>query len=606
VAAGRPPALILLGIAAVATLAIVHSDEVRERASLALGRGMPPREAELARGFVLGEDEHVDAATVEDFRRSGLSHLLAVSGQNVALLALLANALLAALAIPLRTRLLWLLALIAAYVPLAGAAPSIQRAAVMGGLNVLAMLVGRRTSRLYALGLAAALTLAIEPRIAEDVGWQLSFAAVLGILLLGAPLRAHLEPLLGGGPLGRSLCEVAALTAAATLATAPLIAMRFGELSTTTLAANLLAAPAVAPSMWLGMIGAGAAQIPGAPVEPVNWLNALLLGYVAQVAAWCGRPSWASIEVELGATGLLASYLGIALLAAALRRLRIPSHRRTSWRPVLAVATALALALALPPPAGTGSAVSARPEGLRVSVLDVGQGDAILLQPPAAPAVLVDGGPFGDDLVGRLRERGVEWLGAVVATHDQSDHTGGIAEVIGGMPIGRLLYGALGRRMLAEAKASGVTAQQIARGDELRSGALRLEVLWPPRELLEAGRAAADPNHLALVVLARWRRFTMLLSADAEAESTPIDPGPVDVLKVAHHGSEDAGLGELLARARPGLAVVSVGEDNPYGHPAPDTLATLAAHGVRVLRTDRDGTISLTVSGDSLRLEAGR
>ena len=155
---------------------------------------MPEREAALARGFVLGEDEEIDAATKEDFRRAGLSHLLAVSGQNVTLLALLAMPLLGALGIPLRERLLWVLALIAVYVPVAGAGPSIQRAGVMGALGLLATLGGRRGSRLYALAVAAVVTLAIDPGIAADVGWQLSFAAVLGILLLAAPLRGRSPP----------------------------------------------------------------------------------------------------------------------------------------------------------------------------------------------------------------------------------------------------------------------------------------------------------------------------------------------------------------------------------------------------------------------------
>ena len=174
----RPPLPVLVGIALLVAIALVRSDEIRERAELGLGRGMPPREAALARGFVLGEDEGIDARTEEDFRRAGLSHLLAVSGQNVTLLALLAMPLLAALGIPLRERLFWVLGLIAVYVPLAGAGPSIQRAGVMGAAGLLATLAGRRASRLYALLLALVVTLAIDPGVAADVGWQLSFAAV--------------------------------------------------------------------------------------------------------------------------------------------------------------------------------------------------------------------------------------------------------------------------------------------------------------------------------------------------------------------------------------------------------------------------------------------
>jgi competence protein ComEC len=233
--------------------------------------------------------------------------------------------------------------------------------------------------------------------------------------------------------------------------------------------------------------------------------------------------------------------------------------------------------------------------GLRIDVLDIGQGDAILLQPRGAPAVLVDGGPPGDELVAKLHDEGVSRLGAAIVTHDQSDHAAGIAEALGRLPISRLVYGRLDRRFLATARADGAQPEPVAAGTTLRSGSLRLEVLWPPPSLLAEDPPDTDPNALALVIRARWHRFTMLLTADAEAESTPLDPRPVDVLKVAHHGSEDAGLGPLLDRIRPRLAVISVGAHNSYGLPTPGTLATLAAHGVPTLRTDVDGTIEIDV-----------
>jgi competence protein ComEC len=619
----HPPLPILVGIAALALLALARAGEIRERAEDGLGRGMPAREAALARGFVLGDDEGVDPATEEDFRRSGLSHLLAVSGQNVTLLALLAMPMLAALGIPLRERLLWALALIVVYVPLTGAGPSIQRAAVMGAVGVLATLGGRRASRLYALILALLVTLAIDPGIAADVGWQLSFAAVLGILLLAAPLREGLVVRLGRGALRRALAEGVAVTVAATLATAPLVAFHFETLSTTTLVANVLALPAVAPAMWLGMLSAALAQVPGIPLEPLNWPAALLLAYIAQVAAWCGDPEWAQIHVRLGGAGLAGAYagLGLAILAAhrlaGRRRLRAARRRRDGpspafpsrarrpapMLPAVLLLVALALALVAWPKGYAGEAEP--PPGLRVEVLDVGQGDAILLQPAGAPAVLVDGGPPGADLVGKLAEAGVEALGAAVVTHDQSDHAGGIEEILGRLPVGRLVYARLGRGRLALAQRSGAVPVRVAAGSTLRSGRLRLQVLWPPRELLAGPAAAADPNQLALVLLARWRRFSMLLTADAEAEATAFATGPVDVLKVAHHGSEDAGLARLLDSARPGLAVISVGEHNPYGHPAPATLATLSAHRVPILRTDRDGDVVIEVRGRSIALATG-
>jgi competence protein ComEC len=610
--------LVLAGIAVLVAVALAHAGEIRERAAAGLGRGMPSREAALARGFVLGEDDGVDRRTTEDFRRAGLSHLLAVSGENVTLLAVLALPLLGALRIPLRERLVWVLGLIAVYVPLAGAGPSIQRAAVMGAAGLLAALAGRRASRLYALGLALLVTLAIDPGVAADVGWQLSFAAVLGILILASPLRTAIASRLGGGRWRRTLAEGIAVTVSATLATAPLIAYQFETVSTTTLLANVLVLPAVAPAMWLGMASAAAAQIPGLPVQELNGLDSLLLAYIAQVAAWCAAPSWAELRVHLSPAGLLAAYL--ALLGACMLWLRVARwHRLAAARrgavprpgealaafagrgalpasKTVCIAGALLIALALwwwSP--GGGNAPGPRP-GLRVEVLDVGQGDAILLAPARAPAVLVDGGPPGDDLASKLREAGVGRLGAVLATHDQADHVGGIEDLLGAMPVGRLLYGRLGRGLLGEAAADRVPAVRLGAGRVVRSGSLRLEILWPPPELLAGPLPpGSDPNQLAVVALARWHSFSMLLTADAEAGSVPIDPGPVDVLKVAHHGSEDAGLAALLGRARPRLAVISVGADNPYGHPAAPTLRTLAVQHVPTLRTDRDGTVTIEV-----------
>jgi competence protein ComEC len=627
----RPPWLVILGIVAVVLLALGHRDEIHARAVHALGSGMPGREAELARGFVLGEDERIDATTVEDFRRAGLSHLLAVSGQNVALLALLVMPLLGALGMPLRTRLLWILGAIAVYVPLAGGGPSIVRAGVMGALSLLATLAGRRSSRLYALVVAAVVTLVFDPGIAADVGWQLSFAAVLGILALAAPLRGAIVARIGTRGWRGALAEGAAVTVAATLATAPLIAFHFEAFSTMTLVANLLALPAVAPAMWLGMLTAIGAQAPGFPAAVPNALAAPLLAYIAAVARWCGRPDWAYLRIHLGLPSLLASY-GLLLAAAlgvptALRRRRLAALRRPpppggrnafspssgkkalrleAWRTGGAAVAALliVLGLALVTAAGGGSA-SPPPHGLRVTVLDVGQGDSILLQPADAAPVLVDGGPPGDGLAAKLSQAGVDALGFAVLTHEEADHAGGIEELLGHMPIGTLLFARLSRQLRAEASAVGSVPARLVAGDTVRSGGLRLEVLWPPAELLAEPLGGADPNSQALVLLARWRKFSMLLTADAEAGEVPIDPGPVDVLKIAHHGSDDPGLAALLDRATPRLAVISVGEGNSYGHPTPGTLAELAAHEIFALRTDEAGNIEIDADKDSFAVAAG-
>jgi competence protein ComEC len=574
-------------------------DGIRDRAGAAIGRGTSPAGAALLRGFVLGEADRIDAATVTDFRRSGLAHLLAVSGENVLLLALLATPVLALLGVPLRARLTCLLGLIALYVAVTGAGPSIQRAGVMGAAGVVAALAGRPRSRWYAALLAATVTLAINPRATGDPGWQLSFAAVIGIMLLAAPVRDALLALLGPVDVGRwrrAVAEGAAVTIAATLATAPLIAADFGVASLTTLPANLLALPAVAPVMWVGMIVAALGQIPGLPVEPLTALGGALAGYVAQIAHWLGSPSWAQVSVpSLGAPVVVASYLALAAAAAAglafvLRRRGVRPRRRA----VALAAAAIAIAAGLLIEPATPAAPAA--PGLRVSVLDVGQGDAILLDPSGGLPILVDGGPSGDGIGSELADAGVDRLAAAVITHDQSDHAGGIEDLLGTLPIDHLLYGEPVPRITSEARAAGADPVEVAEGSEVDSGRLRLELLWPPRELESPEQARdEDPNVRALVALARWGRFSMLLTADAEAADVPIDPGPIDVLKVAHHGSDDPGLDRLLDEAAPRLAVISVGADNPYGHPTPGTLATLVAHRVPVMRTDLDGTVEIDV-----------
>ena len=567
-------------------------DRVRERAQGALSAGTPDRSAALLRGFVLGQDDRIDAATVDEFKRSGLAHLLAVSGQNVVLLAILATALLGALGVGLRARLVCILGLIGLYVLVTGAGPSIQRAGLMGAAGLIAALAGRPSSRWYALGLAAAATLAIDPRAAGDVGWQLSFVAVLGILLGTAPLSRALAGT-APGRARRALAEAAAMTTAATAATAPLMSFHFGTVSLVSLPANLVAVPAEAPVMWLGMLAAAAGQVEWLPVEPITWLAGLLAAYIAQVADWFAAPGWAQVELGLGGpAGLFGAYaaLGTALALAVRslgRRAALAPGRRAA-RVAGAVAGFVLAAAAL-----AGLAGAERPgfpaPGLEMRMLDVGQGDAILLRPAGGEPVLVDAGPPGSGVAERLDELGIDSLAALAITHPDLDHSGGAPEVLASARVARLLVARADRALLGAAAASGARVRRIAAGASFRTGGLRVAVLWP-----RPGAGAAEPNASSLVLLARWRGFRILLSGDAEAELAPVHPGDVDVLKVAHHGSEDAGLVRLLSEAEPELALISVGADNPYGHPSPATLDALAEAGVPVLRTDTGGELVLT------------
>ncbi|MFL5908719.1 MAG: ComEC/Rec2 family competence protein, partial [Solirubrobacterales bacterium] len=598
-------------------------DGIRLRAERALDRGMPEREAALARGFVLGEDDRIDRSTRDDFQRSNLTHLLAVSGENVILLCVLAWPLLALIGLPLRARLVGALCLIAIYVPVTGAGPSIQRAGVMGAAGLIAALADRPRSRCYAVLLAAAVTLAVNPRAEGDVGWQLSFAAVIGILLWSRRLSTSFAPGVGRGSARRALADAVAVTAAATIATAPIMAAAFDQFSPAALPANILAAPAVAPAMWLGMLTGIAGQVPLIPVEPLNWLDSLCLAYIAQVAHWLAAPDWALLTVHLGSPWAVAGAYVVLLLTMELvlrwlsrrrelapaaagppscpeetsQKKVLPSEARRSLRgrlggPAVVVVAALILVVLWP----FGSASPTVPAtDLVVRVLDVGQGDSILLDPPDGEPVLIDTGPPEDGVEDRLHELGIGSLAAIVITHDQSDHAGDLGELLEEVDVDRVVYGRADPRVHRAALAAGSQPFRLAEGGGLDSGGLHLTALWPPRELL--GETGEDPNLLCLVLVAQWQHFSMLLTGDAEAEAVPIDSGPVDVLKVAHHGSADTGLSGLLERAVPKLAVISVGADNPYGHPTAQALAALRSHGIATMRTDRQGEIEIEANG---------
>jgi competence protein ComEC len=268
-------------------------DGIRTRAEGALSAGLPQQQAALLRGMTLGQDDALDELTREEFRVSSLAHVLAASGQNVALLLALALPLLAYAGLGLRGRLLGCLALIALYVPLAGSGPSIQRAGVMGAATTVAALAGRPASRWYALLLAAAVTLALNPRASCDPGWQLSFAAVAAIALLARPVTAGLR----ARRVPQPVAEATAISLAATLGTAPLLAFHFHQLSLVGIPANLLAAPAIAPITWLGMLAGALGQLSPTLATPLNAVNVYLLAYVGAIAHAAASLPHASVEV---------------------------------------------------------------------------------------------------------------------------------------------------------------------------------------------------------------------------------------------------------------------------------------------------------------------
>jgi competence protein ComEC len=392
----------------------------------------------------------------------------------------------------------------------------------------------------------------------------------------------------------RPIAEVAALTVAATVATAPLLALHFGQVSLASVPANLAAAAAVAPIMWLGMLSGAVAQVDASLAVPLNLLNEPLLAYLQALAHAAAAVPFASVQVGPG-----LAVLGAALVAVGAAWL-VARRAGRAMGPAVAV-LAVGLLAAVVVLSGRDRA-SPDPRTLVVSFLDVGQGDATLLQRGGA-SVLFDTGPPGGPVVKRLRESGVTRLDALVITHAQLDHEGAAPAVIGAFEPRVILNAGAGwptpvqRQLAADAR-----TREVGAGRQVLIAGMTMRFLWPPPRG-PGDHPDSDPNQRALVALVSAGEFDLLLPADAESDVTAaLDLPRVEALKVAHHGSEDPGLPDLLSRLQPAVAAIEVGARNLYGHPRAQTLKALAAV-PQVFRTDRDGTVRLHVTPAGIRVE---
>jgi competence protein ComEC len=560
------------------------ADRLRAHIERALAAGARGERRAVLAGVVIGADEGLSDELRDSFRASGLYHLLAVSGQNVALIAggvLLLAWLFGAPRLAAET---FVLAAIAGYVLAVGWQPSVVRAGVAGLLASLAWLAARPRDRWYFLLLGALVLLAWNPNSLLEPGFQLSFAAVASIFVI----VPYLERRLDGYPVPRAVRGVVAVSLACGVATAPILLFHFDSVPAYSIASNAAAAPVAAPMLGLGLLAAALeALVPGAAAA-LGWVN----GWLAAYLAGCARLFADLPYAQVSARGLLL-IVGAAAAVVWLARLRAPRGARVAVVAVLALLVVAGLRLrgddGLPPP-----------KGLRLIALDVGQGDAILLQTRAG-GVLVDQGPPEGRVARQLRRLGVRRLSLLVLTHPQRDHVGGAAEVLRRLDVRTVLDPGLAsdspdeRAALAEARRRRVPVVIARSGRRFRLGRLVLRVLWPDGP----GVPGADPNTRAIVLVVSYGQFDALLTADAEADVTaPLRPPPVEVLKVAHHGSADGMLPALLLSVRPRVALISVGADNDYGHPAPSTIATLsAARGVALYRTDRDGMVIVETDG---------
>lgn len=571
-------------------------DRLRTAIGDALALGTTGERRSLVTGVVLGADEGIDPELRVAFKASGLYHLLAVSGQNIVLIGF--GVLGLAYVIGLSRAVGHSLAIVAilAYALAVGWQPSVVRAAVAGCLASVAWLLSRPSDRWHTMAVGAVVLLAWTPRSLLEPGFQLSFAAV-GAIFVAMP---RLRPIYEGYPVPRWLVEVVGISTACGLVTAPILWLQFGTIPLWTVPANALAEPAMPV-----LLGAGLAAAIVAPMVPpaavaLSWLAGAAAAWIAFSARLI-----ASLPFAQTSSRALVLALGSAVVAAAALR-ALPRYRRAA-----AVITAAALVplgavgwWALHPPPSWSP-----PAGLRVTFLDVGQGDGILLETPQG-AMLVDAGAPEARVDRQLRRMGLRTLAALVITHAHRDHVGGGAAVLRRLRVGQVVdpmqpgVGYDEREVRRTARLLGVPIMPARVGSTYALGRLRVTVLWPDR----AGSRDEDPHVHGTVLLASYGAIDLLLTGDSESTVTRSLPlRQVEVLKVAHHGSSDDGLADQLGVLRPRIAVISVGADNDFGHPRPDTLSALHDRaGLAVYRTDENGRVVLESDGRSLIVRTDR
>jgi competence protein ComEC len=612
----------------------------RRDAGEMLTRVLPEPEAGLAAGILIGLRDRVDRQVAADFTTAGVSHVVAISGWNIAIVAAAVGAMAGRLG--RRRRAIVIALAVASYIVFAGASPSVLRAGVMAGVVLIARESGRSGRAAAALGWAAFLLLLAEPALVRDAGFQLSTLATAGLVAWATPLTDRIDRLTRGR-LPRWLSESLGVSLAAQAATLPVVLASFGRLALISPGVNLLVVPLVTPAMAAGLVAllggalvsAGAPAVLGSVLAAPGWVALRLVIGIVEVAAGIPFGSVAFEPVVGVALGVASAGVGVAVILLRRRpRPRRPaadraahdvsarSHQGRTGRSLASRLATMSLIVAV---AVAGAVAVSRPAGVaRITILDVGQGDAILIEGSRGGRLLVDGGPDPDRLLVELDRRIPPWdrrLDAVVLSHPHEDHVAGLALLLDRYRVNRVFepgmrgpgpgYEAWLDRL---ARRGAPARMSIGAGDRLTLDEVAMRVLWPVR-----GQVPAEPpdtgsgiNNVSVVLLGVIGERRFLLTGDVEED---VDPSlltgglpRVDLLKVAHHGSRTATTEAFVAAVRPRVAVASAGADNPYGHPARPTLERLSASGARVYRTDVDGSVSVTfgAEGPVVRTEPRR
>jgi competence protein ComEC len=575
----------------------VAADHVRAQFASATD-GLPADARGLLPGLVIGDTARTPPDLDDAMLVTGMTHLSAVSGSNVAIVLGAALGLAGLLGVRRRWRPVLAAVLLLGFVVLVRPEPSVVRAAAMGAVGLLGLSTSRRRAGVPALSVAVLVLLVWDPWLARSAGFALSTLATLGLLVFAGPW---------GSAIGRVLPKrtkrwgpALAVPVAAQLMCAPVIVMLQSSISVVGALANLLAAPFVAPATVLGVATALLSVLSTTVAGWVAWLAAVPTLAIARIARTAAEAPLATVPWP--GTGLGAGTLAIIGVGVVLAGPWLGHHARR--RPLLVIGPAVVgLGIVVPTQTVTWPAT-----GWAVVACDVGQGDGLVLAVGTGRAVVVDAGPDPALIDGCLRRLHVDVVEAVVLTHFHADHVDGLPGVLHGRTVRQILATPVRdppyqwQEVSEWAASAGIPIGDVYAGDDLAWPGLAAHVWWPARLIHEG----SVPNNASVVLTVSVAGLQLLMLGDVEREAArqvlselrtdARAPPSLDVVKVAHHGSanrDDA----LLAFVRAPVALISVGADNDYGHPASSTLTALRGDGYRVYRTDQSGDIAVRRGG---------